>query len=123
MVTGKFETITVIATADFSTELLQYLVVNAAGGIATGDNDAVGIMQTRGIIGDHMTVGYQGHMKARAGAAIAKGAPIMVGTGGHMITATGATRVAKSKSLVAAATGDLFEFIGNFANTRVLAKG
>jgi len=121
MVQGKFETITVVATADFSTEALQYLIVNAAGAIATGENDALGIMQDRPLVGDHATLAWSGHMKGRAEGVIAKGVPIMVGTNGRILAATGATRPAMGMSLTAAVAGDIFEFVGNFATARVLA--
>jgi len=115
-VQGKFETITVVAGADLSAEALQYTAITVAGVIATTSTLAFGLNQAHPESGDHMTLAYKGHMKGRAGAAIAKGEGLQVAAGGLLIPLVAIdSGLCVGKALSAAgASGDLFEFIGDF---------
>jgi len=119
MIKGRTETITVVSATDFSTEALQYLIVTASGAIAANSNTAAGVGVDRVRSGEHMTLDWSGHMKARAGAAVVLNVGVKVTTSGYLINVTsGDGNVPVGMPLVAVASGDMFEFTGNFANAR-----
>jgi len=113
-----FDTITVVASQDLSAN--QFKCVSLGGLVAATSALAVGIQQTKALNADHMTVGYRGHMKAFAGAAINSNAPIAPTTSGFMgaYTPAGSGGLgAVGRCLTGAASGDLFDFIGDFSQS------
>ena len=110
-----FDTITVTASQDLRGH--QYKPVDLSGGVGVTSLLSVGILQNKPNTGDHATVAYRGQMKAYAGAAIASGALIGVTTSGFIITVTGSASVGYAKT--AAASGDLFEFVGSFPADKI----
>lgn len=109
---GKFETVTLAAGADLSGS--QYKAIAVAGTIAGTSEAAIGLLQNKpGASGRHATVGYSGHMKAYAGAAITAGAPLQVNSTGFIIAATSLGN-SIGKALAAASSGDVFPGLFNF---------
>lgn len=109
-------TITVQSGADHSGGGSQFKAVAIGGTIAAANTAAVGILQNNPKSGEHMTVAYMGRMKAYAGGAIAAGAAVKVTTSGYLV-AVASGDGAVGKATLAANSGSIFEFIGNFANT------
>ena len=113
-----FDTITVVSSQDLTGA--QFKAVGLHGQIAATSALAVGILQTKPLNGDHMTVGYRGHMKAFAGAVINSNAPIAPTTSGFMAAYTPAGSGglgAIGRCLTGAASGDLFDFVGDFSQS------
>ena len=109
---GKMATITVVAGEAGD----QYKAVEVDGTIAANNNVAVGLIQNGDPqSGDHLTVGYKGHMKGVAGAAIAAGARMKVTTSGFLITVSSGDG-ACGKCLTAASSGMVVEGIFDFTN-------
>ena len=106
----SYETIAVIASQDLSAN--QFKAVDLSGGVGVNSLIAVGIQRTKALAGDHMTVAYKGQMKAFAGAAIASGAQVGVTASGFLISV--ATSRYVGIALVAAGSGDIFPFVGDF---------
>ena len=108
---GINQKITLVAGADLST--LQYKIINVAGTLAISKVLAAGVLQNKpDASGQHASVAYSGHMKAYAGGTLAKGSPVIVSTSGTLIVGS---QGIVGKTLVAASSGALVEFIGNFA--------
>lgn len=106
---------TIQAGADLRTQ--RYKVLDVAGTISANADGAIGVLDTEPNSGQNCSVMVMGHMQAYAGGAITKGARLTVTTSGYMaITNSGDNNVAVGKALVAANSGDLFNFYGNFAN-------
>lgn len=119
--TGWFHAIQVAAGADLNTgdgTGAQFKAVTAAGVIAASGTTAIGLLQNKPKNGEDATVGWIGHMKGTAGAAIAAGDRLIATTSGYLITAVGAV-VPCGRALTAAASGATVEGIFNFANTGV----
>ena len=110
-----FDTMTVVASQDLTGH--QFKPVDLSGGVGVTSLLSVGILQNKPYTGDHATVAYRGQLKAYSGAAIASGALIGVTTSGFLITVTGSASVGYAKT--AAASGDLFEFIGSFPADKI----
>ena len=109
---GRFETITLDAGEDLSSHLHKAVAVG--GTIAGTSEAAMGLLKSKpGASGRPATVGYFGHMKAYAGAAISAGAVVMVTTSGWLITATSNGNCV-GKAITAANSGDLFDAILDF---------
>lgn len=109
---GSMKTITVKAGEALS----QYKAVEVDGTIAASNNVAVGLIQNGDPAnGDHVTVGYAGHMKGVAGAAISAGARVKVTTSGYLI-AVASGDGSCGKCLTAASSGMTVEGIFDFAN-------
>ena len=110
---------TIIASADLSS--LQYRAVRVTGDLADDNAEAYGILENKPNSGDHASVAVHGVMKAYAGAAIVAGANVSVTNSGFLITAASGTGVCIGKNKnTAVASGDLFTFLGNFANGAAL---
>ena len=114
---NKFESVTLDAGADLSTH--QYKAIAIGGTIAASSLLTIGFLQNKpAASGRSATIGYSGHMKAYAGAAISAGGDVMVTTSGFIIDATSAGNIC-GKVLAAANSGDLvhglFNFIGQGA--------
>jgi len=117
MIQGKFDTVTIAAGEDLSPN--QYHAIAIDGTIADTSITAFGLLQNKPSASTRSaTIGYAGHLKGRAGAAVLVGAALMVTTSGWIITATSAGNVI-GKGLLAANSGDtfpgLFNFIGPLA--------
>jgi hypothetical protein len=115
---GKFETITVTAGVDLSSQ--QYKIIAVGGTIAETALAGLGVLQTKSQNGEHATLAIEGHMKAYAGAAITLGAGITVTASGYLATVASGSGTPVGKALVAANSGDLFEFYGNFATAGIV---
>lgn len=118
---GKFMAIQLPSGADLSTGKgtgAQYKAIAVGGTIAASNNAAMGLLQNKPRSGEDATVGYAGHMKGVAGAAIAAGARMIVTTSGYLITAVGAV-VPCGKALTAAASGAEVEGLFDFTTTGV----
>ena len=112
-VEGLQQTLTIQAGANLEGQ--QHKVVVVAGTIAASNTAAIGVLTSQPNSGQNGTVAAQGHMKGYAGAAISAGARIKVTTSGYLAT-VGSGDGSVGKALVAAASGDLFNFFGDFAN-------
>jgi len=110
---GKKSVEAVVAGADLSAA--QYKVIAVAGTIAAEADTALGVLQNKPESGQHAAVAWEGHMKAYAAAAISAGARVTVTTSGYMLTVASGDGGQVGKALTAAASGDLFNFVGNFA--------
>lgn len=114
MTEGDYESFTVQAGQDFRVAGMLHKAVTQAGVISAVSSTAMGLAKSQPNSGQHLSIGYAGHMKAYAGAAISAGARVMVTASGWMITVTsGNTPV--GKAIEAANSGDLFTGIFNFA--------
>jgi len=118
--TGQFFSVAIAAGADLNTgggTGAQYKAVAVGGTIAPAAT-AIGLIQNKPKNGEDLTVGYLGHMKGVAGAAIAAGARVLVTTSGYLITATGAN-IPVGRALAAAASGATVEGIFDFTNAGI----
>lgn len=109
---GINKKITIFAGADLSS--LQYNVINIAGTLAISPALAVGVLQNAPQSGEHASVAYEGHMKAKAGGTIAAGNELILSTSGTLIAGVGSAGIV-GKALAAASSGGLVSFVGNFA--------
>lgn len=117
---GKFMSIQLTAGADLNTgggTGAQFKAV-AVGGTIAAAATAIGLIQNKPKNGEDLTVGYLGHMKGVAGAAITAGARLMITTSGYVIAATGAN-VPVGRALAAAASGATVEGLFDFTNAGV----
>ncbi len=118
---GRFNAIQVVAGADLSTgdgTGAQYKAVTVAGVIAASGTTAIGLLQNKPKSGEDASIGYEGHMKGVAGAAITAGARLIVTTSGYLITAVGAI-VPCGRALATASSGAMVEGLFDFANCGV----
>jgi len=118
MIEGKHDDVTVAAGADLSA--MQYKVIAVAGTIAAEADTALGVLQNKPGNGQHASLAVAGNIKAYAGDTIAFGARVTVTTSGFMLTVASGDGNAVGKALVAAASGDLFNFYGNFATANTV---
>ena len=109
---GEHFDITITAGADL--RLQQNKVVIIAGTIAASNDLAIGVVTTQPNSGEHCSVAVQGHMKGYAGAAISKGVRVKATSSGYLLTVASGDG-AVGKALVAANSGDLFDFFGDFS--------
>ncbi len=118
MIKGKTETVTVTAGQDLDT--MQYKIIGVGGTIVATADLALGVVSTKPKNGEHATVEWAGHMKAYAGAAIVIARGVTVTTSGYLINVTSGDGVSGQvgMALAAANSGDLFNFVGNFANAK-----
>ena len=117
---GKFMSIQLTAGADLNTgggSGAQYKAV-AVGGTIAAAATAIGLIQNKPKNGEDLMVGYLGHMKGVAGAAITAGARVLVTTSGYLITATGAN-VPCGRALATAASGATVEGLFDFTNAGI----
>lgn len=118
---GRKFTIQLVAGADLNTgdgTGAQYKAVAVGGTIAATNATTVGLLQNKPKNGEDAEIGYFGHMKGVAGAAIAAGALLMVTTSGYVITRT-ATTLPCGRALAAAASGATVEGLFDFTCTGV----
>lgn len=103
-------TVGIVATA----AITQYRATTAAGAVATAAGVAVGFSNTDAAIGERVPTTVVGTAIATAGAAIALGAAVEVGTAGKVVTKSAGVTVGRALQ-AAAADGDLIEVlvIGN----------
>ncbi len=113
MIEGKQNIEAVVAAADLSAA--QYKVVAIGGTIAAEADTALGILKNKPKLGQHASVAVEGNLKGYAAGTIAKGARVTVTTSGYMTTVSSGDGAGVGKALVAAASGDIFNFYGNFA--------
>lgn len=104
--------ISLVAAADLSAK--QFLAIkvdsNGQAAVAAAGDPAIGVLQNNPLAGSPATVQLDGITKAKAGAAIAAGAPLMVNASGQFITAT-STNYIVGFAREAAASGDIFAVI------------
>lgn len=118
---GRFNSIQLVAGADLNTgdgTGAQYKAVAVGGTIAPSGTTAIGLLQNKPKSGEDAEVGYEGHMKGVAGAAITAGARLIVTTSGYLITAIGAV-VPCGRALATCASGATVEGLFNFTATGV----
>ena len=101
---------TLVLSVAASAALTAKRAVTIAGAVPSAGATSLGIAQTDGAIGDMVPVNVQGTAVATAGAAIAKGALVEVGTGGKVITKDTGISVGRALS-AAAADGDDVEVL------------
>lgn len=114
---GKFDSIQLTAGADLNTgdgTGAQYKAVAVGGTIAATSALSFGLIQNKPKSGEDLEVGYKGHMKGVAGAAIAAAARMMVTTSGYLITCTSG-HVPVGKALAAAGSGATVEGLFDFS--------
>lgn len=115
---GKTLNVTIKAAADLST--MQYKIITIAGAIAAESDTAIGSLINKPQSGEWANVDYLGQMKGYAAAAVVQGARLKVTTSGYLTTVASGDGACVGKALEAASSGDLFKFIGNFANANTL---
>jgi len=102
---GKFESIQIVAGADFRTVGIHKAVV-VAGTIAA-TSAAIGLLKSKPGSGENARVGYAGVMKFLAGGAITAGLNLIVTTSGFIVSQGSSNGATVGKCLVTAASGDL----------------
>lgn len=111
---GYYEAIPLESAANLSDHI--YKAVTAAGAVAASGATAIGIQLNRpNAAGNHMTAGFTGRIKYKAGAAVAAGARLTVTTSGWLITCTSGSAVV-GRAIKAVTSGSTGEGIFNFAN-------
>lgn len=106
---------TLVAGADLTGDASMHKAIAVGGTIAATNATAVGLLKSKGATNAHITVAYEGEIKAVAGAAITGGALLMITTSGFVITATD-SRSNIGRALETCASGDLFRGLFNFTN-------
>ena len=114
MTEGNYQSITVQAGQDFRVAGMLHKAVSMAGVIAAAGS-ASGLAKSQPNSGQHLNIGFQGHMKAYAGAAIAAGARVSNTASGWMITAVSGSLPSVGRAIEAANSGDLFSGVFDFA--------
>jgi hypothetical protein len=115
---GSFKAIQLTAGADLNTgggTGAQFKAAAVGGTIAATSALTIGLIQNKPKNGEDLAVGYFGHMKGVAGAAITAGSRVMVTTSGYLIAATSG-HVPIGKTLAAAASGAAVEGLFDFIN-------
>jgi hypothetical protein len=105
-----YDTLTIVASQDLTGHMFK--ACDLAGGVAATTLLAKGVLRSKGLAGEHVTIAYKGQMKGISGAAIASGAQIGVTASGFFISV--ATSDYVGLALVAAGSGDIFGFVGDF---------
>lgn len=104
---------TVEANADLSS--YQYRAISIGGTLATEADLAIGTLQNKpSAAGQGAQVAAFGVMKGIAGGAVGSAAPVTVASGGFMVAASSGTGFCGKNKNKAVASGDTFEFFGNF---------
>ena len=117
---GKFDAIQILAGADLNTgggTGAQYKAVAVGGTIAAANGAAMGLLQNKPKNGEDATIGYFGHMKGTAGAAITAGNRVKVTTSGYLIAVT-SLDVPCGNAVTTAASGATVEGLFNFIGLR-----
>lgn len=114
---GKPETIQVTAGADLSGAASLYKAIAVGGTIAAANNATIGLLQNKPKSGEDATLGYKGHMKGVAGAAITAGLNLKVTTSGFLIVVVSADGSC-GKALSTAASGATVEGLFDFSMAR-----
>lgn len=114
----RYNATTLVAGADLTGADKPYKAVGISGTIVATGATAFGILLNKAKTGEHITVAYEGELKAYAGAAISAGALLTVTTSGFMLTtpASGTASSVVGRALEAANSGDLFRGLFNFVN-------
>lgn len=115
---GKYHSVTIVASNDFSAAHLDKAVT--AGGLVAADADAIGLLKSKPGLSEHARVGVIGEMRYVAGAAITLGAKLTVTTSGFIVSTGSASGTTVGKALEAASSGDLARGFFNFANAGTL---
>lgn len=88
----------------------QYNAITATGAVATAAGNAIGFADTSAAIGDRVPVTALGTAKAVAGAAIAAGAAVEVGSAGKVVAKSAGVTIGRALT-AAAADGDQIEVL------------
>lgn len=110
---NRYWSIAVAAGADLTPAASLHKAVAIGGTIASTNQNAVGLLKSKGKTGEGVRLGYFGEMKAYAGASITIGDRLMITTSGFVILGTSGT-LPIGKALETANSGDLFRGIFNF---------
>lgn len=111
----RYNATTLVAGADLTAASNRFKPVTIGGTIAGSGVAAVGLLLNSANTGEHITVGYEGEMKAYAGGAITAGNGLYVNSTGFM-TAAASGSLSVGVALETAASGDLFRGLFNFVN-------
>lgn len=117
---GKFDAIQLLAGADLSTGSgtgAQFKAVAVGGTIAANNAATLGLIQNKPKNGEDLAVGYFGHMKGTAGAAITAGNRLKVTTSGYLIPVT-SLDIPCGNALADASSGATVEGLFNFIGLR-----
>lgn len=114
MTEGNYQSVTVQAGADFRVAGMLHKAVTFSGVIAAAGS-GTGLAKSQPNSGQHLNIGYAGHMKAYAGAAISIGARVSNTTSGFMIAAVSGSLGAVGRAVEAANSGDLFSGVFDFS--------
>ena len=114
MTEGDYSSVTVQAGQDFRVAGMLHKAVTFSGVIAAAGS-STGLAKSQPNSGQHLNVGYAGHMKAYAGAAINAGAKVSNTASGWMIAAVSGSLGSVGRAIEAANSGDLFSGIFDFA--------
>jgi hypothetical protein len=107
---GMYQTFTAVASQDLTGHM--HKAVGLDGLVSATALATRGLLKNKALNGDHITLGYQGIMKAIAGAAINSGAQVSVTTSGFLITVTTSNYI--GIALESAGSGSLFRGMFDF---------
>lgn len=110
---GKHNSVTIVAGVDLRAQ--QYKIITIAGTICQEADTAAGVLMSKPDNGQHASIAVDGNMKAYAAASIAAGARITCAVSGYLVTVGSGDGAGVGKALEAANSGDLFNFLGDFA--------
>lgn len=111
------EQLSITAGADLNSDQ-QYHAIGISGTIVATSAATFGLLQNKPKNAEDAALGFLGRSRFRAGAAVAKGAAVMVTTSGWLITATSGTYTV-GKALEAVSSGGIGEGVFNFSNNFV----
>ena len=117
---GRMMTLQLTAGADLNTgggTGAQYKAIAVGGTIAANNASTIGLLQNKPKNGEDATVGYSGHMKGVAGAAITAGNRLKVTTSGYLI-AVASNDWPCGIALATASSGAAVELLGDFTALR-----
>ncbi len=107
--TEALKTISLNAAADLSALQFTFVTTNAAGKCAAAGAgaNATGVLMNKPLADHAATIGTNGIVKVKAGAAFTAGVKLMVDATGRAITATGGNHVAAMSMESASAANEL----------------
>lgn len=110
------------ALADLTADSAMHHAIGLISGTITPTAlAAIGVLKSKGLSGNNVSVCYQGITKLAAGAAVSTaGYPLTVTTSGWFIAATSG-QFSVGRSLSTAASGDLLAAMVDFTNVHQLA--
>lgn len=114
MTEGSYQSVTVQAGADFRVAGMLHKAVTF-GGVIAAAGSGTGLAKSQPNSGQSLNIGFQGHMKGYAGAAISAGARVSNTASGWLIAAVSGSLPVVGRAVEAANSGDLFSGVFDFS--------